>query len=170
MDNVLISPNVTVTIRGDVSQDSNGDRVAIHALRVDGTLAFGSPDPSGNPNNLRGADVSQSANDLWRLLVDTIVVTAPSETNPAGGTFQMGTMEAPIPQGVKAEVIFADNGPVNAPENTDTALSTLWPAGDPFEFSRGLIVMGAASIYGTEVTSFVPVQASASGETFLGPA
>src|SRR5262249_14841713 len=38
------------------------------------------------------------------------------------------------------------------------------------EFSRGLIVIGSASVYGTEVSSFEPVQASASGETRLGAA
>jgi hypothetical protein len=157
MDNVLISPNVTVTISSDLSKDSAGNRVAIHALRVDGTLAFDT------------SNVSKHNNALRRLLVDTIVVTAPSATNPAGGTFQMGTQNAPIPAGVLASVVFADNGPVNAPANTDTAQSTLWPAGDPYELSRGLIVMGAASIYGTEVTSFVPVQPGSSGATLLGP-
>src|SRR5262249_495214 len=157
MDNVLISPNVTVTISSDLSKDSSGNRVAIHALRVDGTLAFDTSKLQKNKNALR------------RLLVDTIVVTAPSATNPAGGTFQMGTANAPIPAGVLASVVFADNGPVNAPANTDTALSKLWPSGDPFELSRQLIVMGAASIYGTEVASFEPVQPGPSAPTLLGP-
>src|SRR5262249_37309866 len=121
MDNVLISPNVTVTIRGDVAKDASGNRVAIHALRIDGTLAFDT------------SDLSQNANALRRLLVDTIVVTPANDSNPMGGTFQMGTMSRPIPAGVKADVIFADNGPVNDPSNTDTALSKLWPSGDPFE-------------------------------------
>jgi hypothetical protein len=157
MDNVLINPNVTVTISSDLSKDSSGNRVAIHALRVDGTLAFDTSNLHKNKNALR------------KLLVDTIVVTAPSATNPAGGTFQMGTANSPIPAGVLASVVFADNGPVNAPANTDTALSTLWPSGDPYELSRQLIVMGSASIYGTEVTSFEPVQPGPSGATLLGP-
>jgi len=157
MDNVLISPNVTVTISGDVAKDASGNRVAIHALRIDGTLAFDTSNPSSNPNALR------------RLLVDTIVVTMGTDSNPMGGTFQMGTMSSPIPAGVKAEVIFADNGAVSDPSNTDTALSKLWPSGDPYQFSRGLIVMGSASIDGTEVSSEEPVQSGPSGETYLGP-
>src|SRR5206468_6089930 len=120
------APNVTVTIRGDLAQDASGHRVAIHALRIDGTLSFDTSGLSQNPNALR------------RLLVDTIVVAPASQSNPLGGTFQMGTMTRPIPAGVKAAVIFADNGPVSGPSNTDTALSKLWPAGDPFQFSRGL--------------------------------
>jgi hypothetical protein len=157
MDNVLISPNVDVTISGDVSKDASGNRVAIHALRVDGTLAFDT------------SDLFQNAHALRRLLVDTIVVTPASASDPMGGTFQMGTMSSPIPAGVKADVIFADNGPVNAPSNTDSALSTLWPDGDPYQFSRGLIVMGSASIDGTEVTSEEPVQPGPTGETSLVP-
>jgi hypothetical protein len=157
MDNVLISPNVTVTISGDVAKDAAGNRVAIHALRVDGTLTFDASSLSTNPNPLR------------RLLVDTIVISPPSTSDPTGGTFQMGTMSSPIPQGVTAEVVFADNGPVNAPANTDSALSTLWPDGDPYQFSRGLLVLGAASIDGTEVTSQEPVQPGPTGETYLGP-
>jgi hypothetical protein len=140
MDNALIPAGVTVTVSGDEALPG-GNRVTIHALRVDGTLSF---DPTLNT----------------RLLVDTIVVT-PS------GTFQMGMMGAPIQPGVKATVIFADNGSVEAPTNTDTALSKLWPAGDPFELSRGLIVMGSASIDGSEVTSDLPVVPSADGGSAL---
>ena len=120
MDNVLIAPDVTVTISGDVAQDAGSHRVAIHALRIDGTLAFDT------------SDLSRNANALRRLLVDTIVVAPPSASDPMGGTFQMGTMTSPIPAGVTAKVIFADNGPVSDPSNTDTALSKLWPAGDPY--------------------------------------
>jgi hypothetical protein len=157
MDNVLISPGVTVTISGDLAKDDGGNRVAIHALRVDGTLAFDTSGLSQNPNALRC------------LLVDTIIVSPPSTSDPTGGTFQMGTPTSPIPSGGQAEVIFADNGPVNAPANTDSALSTLWPDGDPYEFSRGLIVMGNVTIDGTEVTSEEPVQPGPTGETYLGP-
>lgn len=140
MDNVLIPKGLSVTIRRDEALPG-GNRVAVHALRVDGTLAF-------------------DATVNTRLLVDTIVVT---DT----GTFQMGTMDTPIQPGVKSEVVFADNGAVNAPANTDTAKSTLWPAGDPYELSRGLIVMGAASINGTEVTSDLTVAANAEGSSYL---
>src|SRR5262249_58533533 len=47
--------------------------------------------------------------------------------------------------------------------------STLWPDGDPYQFSRGLLVLGAASIDGTEVSSQEPVQPGPTGETNLGP-
>jgi hypothetical protein len=152
MDNVLIPQGINVAISSDVSKDAGGQRVAIHALRVDGTLSFGNSSP------------------LEKLLVDTIVVTGPTVANPNQmGTIEIGTPSNPIPQGVTAQIVFADNGPINAPANTNSALSTLWPDGDPYELSRGLIVMGNATLDGTEVTSEEPVQPDAAGVTDLLP-
>jgi hypothetical protein len=154
MDNVWVPQGVDVTISRDVSQDASGHRVAIHALRVDGMLSFdASP---GNP--------------LEKLLVDTIVITGPTVANPDQmGTIQIGTSTNPIPRGVTAEIFFADNGPINAPANTNSALSALWPDGDPYELSRGLIVMGNATLNGTEVTSEESVQPGPTGATDLLP-
>jgi hypothetical protein len=68
------------------------------------------------------------------LRVDTLLV---SNT----GTFQMGTEESPIAAGVKARLLFTDNGPIDR---------TL----DPFGISRGLLSHGSVSIHGTEVSSY----------------
>ncbi len=160
MDNVWIPEGIDVAISSDVSKDASGSRVAIHALRVDGTLEF---DPSRPTFPI-------PTGTLAKLLVDTIVVTGPTVANPnQTGTIQIGTPANPIPFGSMAEIVFADNGPINAPANTNSALSTLWPDGDPYEFSRGLIVMGNATMDGAEVTSEEPVQPGPTGETSLAP-
>src|SRR6516165_10006954 len=160
-DNVLISDGTTVTITSDEAvKNVNGTAVrnAVKMMRVDGTLAFDtSPAPAGSTTPV-----------LRRLLVDTIVVSPMNQTMPdgtmmfqnddsmMGGVFQMGTSQNPIPYGVKAVVVFADNGPVgasgldpNAPQHGTS---------DPYELGRGLIVAGStATMDGTEVTSFATV-------------
>ena len=112
-DDVLIVSGTTVVVDG---LEDRGNTVSLHAIRVDGTLQF-------------ATDVNT------KLLVDTIIVE-PS------GVFQMGTDDRPIGPGVKADVTFADNGPID----------TTW---DPYLFSRGLVSHGTVSIHGSEVKSFV---------------
>lgn len=70
---------------------------------------------------------------LW---VDTIIVER-------SGTFQIGTLGQPVDANVTATVVFADRGPIDL-------------AWDPKQFSRGLVSHGNVSIYGQQVTSFVP--------------
>jgi hypothetical protein len=97
---VLISAGTTVTISSDVS---NGGSVAIHALRVDGTLRFSptlnptTPLPSGPVPPGAAAQPVQG----WqteKLLVDTIIVesawtrhnTDGSTTAVPAGTLDIG--------------------------------------------------------------------------------
>ena len=70
------------------------------------------------------------ANDQdTRLLVDTLF-------SSCSGTLQMGTAENPIASNIKAEVIFIDEGPVS----------------DTSRLSRGAILSGRTSIYGSAKT------------------
>ncbi len=99
----------------------------LHTIRDDGTLRF---DPHANT----------------LLSVDTIIVEPE-------GVFQMGTdptkpdplsptgMGQRIDANVRAQVIFADTGPIDL-------------AWDPLQFSRGLVSHGEVSIFGSTVTSF----------------
>jgi hypothetical protein len=141
-DNVLIKTGTTVTVDGMEDKDASAQRDALRTIRVDGTLRF---DPNVNT----------------RLLVDTIIVE-PS------GSFVMGTDPTlpdansptgkgqPIAPNVKADVTFADRGPIDLN----------W---DPLQFSRGLVSHGAVSIFGTEVTSFVAAAGDpVSGATLIG--
>ena len=102
----------------------------VATVRVDGTLNF--------------------ANDVnTQLRVDTMIVS-PS------GRLQIGTAAAPIADGVTAELIFTDNGPIDRD----------W---DPFGISRGLITHGAVEMYGAATTSYIdvvgPVAAGATSVT-----
>ena len=92
------------------------------------------------------------------LTVDTVVVG--TDNNPSGlpeGTLTIGTPAAPIQAGVTARLTFADDGP----------LGTVFP-NDPEQLCRGLISMGTASIYGSQVTPYTPLaQYAAAGDTTL---
>ncbi len=90
-------------------------------VRVDGKLSF---------NTTRDTE----------LRVDTAVVTS-------AGTFEMGTIDNPIANGVKARLLITDNG----------AIDRAW---DPFGISRGLISHGAVSIYGSAVSSYEAVSST----------
>src|SRR5688572_15556241 len=74
------------------------------------------------------------------LVVDTIVI-AP------GGGFEMGTVATPIAPDAMAKVIFAGGD-----------IDTTW---DPRLLSRGLVSHGSVSIFGSRVTSFVPLTGNA---------
>jgi hypothetical protein len=173
-DNVLISDGTTVAITADEAITKNADgsiaRRAVNMMRVDGTLSFDT------------SPLAQNSNALRRLLADTIVVSPANMMMPdgktplyqnddstMGGTFNMGSgANDRMPYGVKADVVFADNGPVGAsgldPDAPQHGTS------DPYELGRGLIVAGSASIFGSSVTSYATVAATAaSGETSIGP-
>ena len=82
------------------------------------------------------------------LRVDTIV-SAPH------GRFEMGTAQQPIPEGVNAKVVFADDG----------AIDTTW---DPEQLSRGAILQGATDIHGADTTHRVTLAAfPAAGATSI---
>jgi len=143
-DNVLISAGTVVTIDGNASIDSNGQRVALRTIRDDGTLRF---------------DVHADTT----LLVDTIIVEP-------HGTFEMGTADNPIDANHRARVIFADSArPLEAAlaaaapgsqaaKNAQAALKdyeaqrTGW---DSLQFGLGLITHGEVSINGAPVTSWL---------------
>lgn len=71
-----------------------------------------------------------------QLIVDTAVVSP-------GGRLEIGTATAPIQENVSARIIIADRGPIDL----------TW---DKTQLSRGLVSHGETSIYGSEVTAFVP--------------
>ncbi len=171
-DNVLISDKTEVTITNDeaITTDASGiaARRAVHMLRVDGTLSF----------DTSTADATHPA--LRRLLVDTLIVSPMNTMNKdgtpfynnddsmSGGVFNMGTSDqARIPAGVKAVVVFADNGAV---ANTDlTKPDHNNP--DPYQLGRGLIAMNTVRIFGRTVTSDATLAPTTTeGGTLVGPA
>src|SRR5260370_167852 len=70
-----------------------------------------------------------------RMVVDTMVVGQP-------GLLQIGTKDNAAQDGVNAEIVIANNGPINVS----------W---DPTLLSRGLISDGSVDIHGQEKTSFL---------------
>lgn len=72
-----------------------------------------------------------------QILVDTAVVSP-------GGRLEIGTAETPIAADVTAKMVIIDRG----------AIDLTW---DKTQLSRGLIAHGETSIYGSEVTAFVPL-------------
>jgi hypothetical protein len=88
---------------------------AIGTLRIDGTLAF-------------------AVDRNTQLKADTIVVSMM-------GALNIGTVDRPIQDNVSANVLIADNGPIN----------TVW---DPYLLSRGLISLGQVRMYGKTVTPY----------------
>ena len=161
--NVLITAGTTVTINSDVS---NGNQVAIHALRVDGTLRF-------NPT-LPSAATGQPVQGFMteKLLVDTIIVESAwtrhssdgSTTAVPGGTLDIGDPgtlmrpAVPVDPHIQVDIEFADDGPVNsvapAAWSNYTTSNAAW---DPGQFSRGLISHGTVYIAGSEVQSYLGV-------------
>ena len=69
------------------------------------------------------------------LRVDTLV-TAP------GSRLEIGTAEQPVPSNVRAQIVFADLGPLNVDD-------------DPMLMGRGAILHGATRIHGAAKTSAV---------------
>lgn len=70
------------------------------------------------------------------LRVETMVISPT-------GQLEMGTADAPIGAGFESKVIFADRGEIDA--------------SDVRKLGRGLISHGLVSVYGQNVTSFVPL-------------
>jgi hypothetical protein len=70
-----------------------------------------------------------------RMEVDTLVV---SKT----GHLQVGSHDHPVEQGVKAEIVIANNGPIDV-------------AWDPMLLSRGIISHGELEMHGQEKSSFL---------------
>ncbi len=70
------------------------------------------------------------------LRVETVVISPT-------GMLEMGTEAVPIAAGFESKVIFADRGELDA--------------SDVHKLGRGLISHGMVSVYGSEVTSFVPL-------------
>lgn len=127
-DNVVISAGTVVTIDGNASVDSNGNRVALRTIRDDGVLRF---DPHANTT----------------LLVDTLLVGG-------SGLFEMGTEAAPIDVDHKARVIFADREKFLSGAAI-VAFEEARRAWDPLQFTLGLVSHGAVSVHGAQVTSFI---------------
>ena len=94
----------------------------IATIRVDGTLSF---------NATRNTE----------LRVDTIVIGS-------SGAFEMGTAAQPIAAGVRARLLFTDNGPIDR-------------AWDPFAISRGLVSHGRVSMYGAATTAYATIAGGA---------
>jgi hypothetical protein len=82
-----------------------------------------------------------------RLTVETFVVSP-------GGALVMGTAEAPVGEGVTARLVFSDSG----------ALSLGY---DPTLLSRGLLSFGSVSVWGSEVSGYVPATGATAGSTTL---
>ena len=104
-------------------------------VRVDGTLRF-------------ATDVDT------QLRVDTLITSS-------GSTFEMGTMENPIAQGVTAKVIIDDqNGGF---EVEDTAS----PDYDPVKLGQGIIAHGRFVMQGAEKTGYGTIDGASMGDTVL---
>jgi hypothetical protein len=184
---VLITAGTTVTINSDVS---NGGTVAIHALRIDGTLRFS---PTLNPSTpLASGPVPPGAQPIqgWqteKLLVDTIIVESAwtrhnadgSTTAIPAGTLDIGdptvyasdgttviTPAVPVDPHIQVDIEFADDGPVDstapAAWSNYTTSNAAW---DPYQFSRGIISHGNVNIAGAEVQSYVSVPSLTKGTT-----
>lgn len=111
-----------------VLYDSESD-VSLHAVRVDGTLRF-----------------AHNANT--RMLVDTFIV-APE------GTLTIGTKDRPIQKDKTAQIIIADNGPIDLN----------W---DYEQLSRGLVSHGQVTMHGAEKTVHLKLaQDAMAGDTEL---
>lgn len=111
-----------VLIPHGVSVTYDGLRNAsLFTVRVDGELTF-------------ATDVNT------RMVVDTLVV-APT------GKLEIGSEDAPIAANVKADIVIANNGAINA--NWDTML-----------FSRGVVSVGEVSIQGAEKDTYLKVAAA----------
>ncbi len=94
--------------------------VSLSTTRVDGELVF-------------------ATDHNTRMEIDTLVVAKT-------GLLQIGTAEHPVQDGVKADIVIADNGPINV-------------AWDPMLLSRGVISHGTVDIHGQEKTSFLKLAA-----------
>ena len=101
----------------DVTYDVVSD-ARIFTVRVDGTLDFA-----------RDQDT--------KMVVDTMVVSM-------SGTLSIGSEDDPIPEGVSAEIVIANNG----------AIDVAW---DPMLLSRGLISHGTTEIHGSETLAHTKV-------------
>ena len=89
-----------------------------------------------------------ATNKNTKMKVDTLVV-AP------GAFFEMGTAASPVQSGKTAEIVFANNGP----------LDLAW---DTQQLSRGFISHGTTHIHGERKTSFVAVDGGAeAGDTTI---
>lgn len=122
--------NARVVISADVSVRYNlHSDVDLKTLRVDGALYF-------------------STEKNTRLKFDTLYVES-------RGTLQIGTLSAPLPQEISAELIVTANG------NIDVA----W---DPMLLSRGIIAHGVTQIHGAEKTAHSKVESDPSkGDSLL---
>ncbi len=89
---------------------------SIFTIRVDGKLAFATDRDT-------------------RLEVDTLVVDKT-------GRLEIGTHDHPVQDGINAEIVIANNGPIDV----------TW---DPMILSRGVISHGSIEIHGQEKTTFL---------------
>ncbi|MGK7296952.1 MAG: G8 domain-containing protein, partial [Candidatus Wenzhouxiangella sp. M2_3B_020] len=88
----------------------------LHAVRVDGALRF--------------------ATDIdTRMVVDTLIATPDS-------TLTIGTAEKPVRADVKAEIVIADNGPIDL-------------SADPDQLGRGVVAQGRFEIHGAKKESYL---------------
>jgi len=109
-----------VPVAGDLVRIDAGDTVtytsvsdaALTCISIFGQLAFGTGAPT-------------------RLTVGTLTVME-------GGVLTIGTMSAPVPAGISAELVIA-----NQPPNTSS---------DPNRFGTGLLGLGTVTMYGAEKT------------------
>lgn len=130
-DDVLIPQGVTVTY--DVFDDGDGvgpDTTRIHYLRVDGTLAWATDQDT-------------------RLYLDTML------SEPTG-RIEVGTDDAPIAEGVRAEIIIIADDEMDV-DGVDVR-----------QVGRGIVPHGPTRMVGTHKTAFVALlQDAHAGDTTL---
>lgn len=119
-----------VVIPDGVSVSYNGvSDDSLYWLRVDGELDF-------------ATDINT------QLVIDTFVVSP-------DGVLTIGTSDNPVQDNVSAQILIADNGPID----------TSW---DPTQISRGLVSMGSVTMYGEVKDSHLKVAADPmQGDTTL---
>lgn len=110
-----------VYIPESISVTYNGSsEEVINWLRINGALHF-------------------SADMNTKLVIGTIVVDS-------DGSLTMGTSAEPVSPGLKCEIVFADEGPID----------TDW---DPFKFSKGMVMTGHFESYGAFKSPYMEVNA-----------
>jgi len=129
-DGQIPSAGAKVLIPEAISVNYDGvSDASLFTVRVDGKLLFA---PDRNTS----------------MIVDTLV-TAKT------GLLQIGTSDHPIQDGVTANIIIADNGPIDVN----------W---DPLLLSRGVISHGSTEIHGQEKTAFLKLAVDpVAGSTLL---
>ncbi|MEM7645783.1 MAG: G8 domain-containing protein, partial [Pseudomonadota bacterium] len=132
VNNQVPNSNANVLIHQNhaIEYDRQSD-IRIRFLRVDGSLSF-------------------STNKNTKLVVDTLIANT-------GSSFKMGDLQNPIQAGYKAEIMIADNGPVD--HRTDTQ-----------QYGRGLILQGHVDLHGAKKKAYLALDLPANNGRKVLPA